>query len=78
MDLNKIILENCATIDINHKNPSKLCNNVIENNVISDITHEKNTSANVKKIDLSGQYILPRLIENHAHVSARQFDLEPI
>lgn len=73
--MNKVILENCSIIDINHKNPSKPCHIIIENNIISDITYEKSTNVDVKKIDLSGQYILPGLIDNHVHVSATQFDL---
>lgn len=71
----KIILKNCCIIDVNHKEPSKPCNVVIENDIITAITHEKCDDHNAQIIDLSNHTLLPGLIDCHVHVSATQFDL---
>lgn len=75
MSANKIVLENCSIIDVNHPKPSEPCHVIIEDHCIQAIRHEKCKDTNFKKIDLSGKYLLPGLIDNHVHVSATQFNL---
>lgn len=71
----KIILKNCSIIDINHEKPSHECNIIIENSIIKNIINETPSDENAYLIDLTGQFLLPGLIDNHVHITATQFDL---
>ena len=71
----KIILKNASIIDVNHETPSKRSNVVIENDVITAVTHENCSDSNAQVIDLANYYLLPGLIDCLVHVSATKFDL---
>lgn len=70
-----IVLENCSIIDVNNAQPSEPCNIVIQGGKIIDITREGFQDTSFEKVDLSGNFLLPGLIDNHVHLTAAQFDL---